>query len=112
MIRSISFISQVWSNQIIIQYKQGKSVSNSIDKRIVEHSSKVQWTLRGSKHANMRELRFYAADRVWRMAFAFDRQRQAILLVRGDKSGISGKQSYRQLIKKADTTFDSYLEQM
>jgi hypothetical protein len=28
-------------------------------------------TLNGSRHANMKELRFYAAD-VWRFAFAFD----------------------------------------
>ena len=29
-------------------------------------------TLNGSKHANMKELRFNAADGVWRVAFAFD----------------------------------------
>ena len=38
-------------------------------------------TLAGSKHANMKELRFKAADGVWRVAFAFDPERQAILLV-------------------------------
>ena len=37
-------------------------------------------TLRGSKHANMKELRFDAADGVWRAAFAFDPERKAILL--------------------------------
>ena len=30
-------------------------------------------TLNGSCHANMKELRFYAADGVWRFAFAFAR---------------------------------------
>jgi hypothetical protein len=29
-------------------------------------------TLNGSRHANMKELRFDAADGVWRVAFAFD----------------------------------------
>ncbi len=29
-------------------------------------------TLKGSKHSNMKELRFDAADGVWRVAFAFD----------------------------------------
>lgn len=29
-------------------------------------------TLKGSSHANMKELRFSAADGVWRIAFAFD----------------------------------------
>ena len=44
-------------------------------------------TLNGSRHANMKELRFNAADGVWRVAFAFDPRRQAILLAAGDKSG-------------------------
>lgn len=41
-------------------------------------------TLTGSRHANMKELRFNAADGVWRVAFAFDPERQAIILVAGD----------------------------
>lgn len=44
-------------------------------------------TLNDSLHANMKELRFDAADDVWRVAFAFDAKRKAILLVAGDKSG-------------------------
>jgi hypothetical protein len=66
-------------------------------------------TLNGSKHTNMKELRFYANDGVWRVAFAFDPKRQAILLVASDKSGVSEKQFYRKLIEKADKRFDSYL---
>ena len=38
-------------------------------------------TLNGSKHANMKELRFTLPDGEWRIAFAFDPKRQAILLV-------------------------------
>ena len=34
-------------------------------------------TLKGSKHGNMKELRFDAADGVWRAAFAFDAKRRA-----------------------------------
>ena len=66
-------------------------------------------TLNGSKHANMKELRFSAADGVWRVAFAFDRQRQAILLVAGDKAGVSEKRFYKRLIAKADERFDAHL---
>jgi hypothetical protein len=58
-------------------------------------------TLKGSSHANMKELRFDAADGVWRVAFAFDPKRRAILLVAGDKSGGSEKKFYRELIRKA-----------
>ena len=66
-------------------------------------------TLKGSRHANMKELRFDAANGVWRVAFAFDPKRQAILLVGGDKSGGSEKRFYRQLIKKADARFDEHV---
>lgn len=48
-------------------------------------------TLNGSRHANMTEIRFSAADGEWRLAFAFDPKREAVLLVAGDKSGGSAK---------------------
>jgi len=66
-------------------------------------------TLKGSRHANMKELRFSAADGEWRVAFAFDIKRKAILLVAGDKSGVSEKRFYRRLIRKADDRFDAQL---
>jgi hypothetical protein len=66
-------------------------------------------TLNGSRHANMKELRFDAADGVWRVAFAFDPNRKAILLVAGDKSGGSEKRFYRQLIETADERFDAHV---
>jgi hypothetical protein len=69
-------------------------------------------TLKDSKHANMKEMRFDAADGVWRVAFAFDPKRRAILLVAGDKSGGSQKRFYRELIRKADQRFDAHLERV
>ena len=66
-------------------------------------------TLKGSRHANMKELRFNALDGEWRVAFAFDPRRKAILLVAGDKSGGSEKRFYRELIRKADNRFDAHL---
>ncbi len=66
-------------------------------------------TLHGSRHANMKELRFSAAGGEWRVAFAFDPKRRAILLVAGDKSGGSEKRFYRELIRKADDRFDAHL---
>lgn len=69
-------------------------------------------TLNGSKHANMKELRFSADNAVWRAAFAFDPVRTAIVLVAGDKSGGSEKRFYKQLIKKADERFDEHLARL
>ncbi len=69
-------------------------------------------TLNGSRHANMKELRFSAADGEWRVAFAFDTKRKAIMLVAGDKSGVSERAFYRQLITKADKRFDAHLNRL
>lgn len=69
-------------------------------------------TLKGSRHANMKELRFDADNGVWRVAFAFDPKRRAILLVAGDKAGAAEKRFYKQLIQKADTRFDAHLERL
>jgi hypothetical protein len=66
-------------------------------------------TLKGSRHANMKELRFSAADGEWGVALAFDTRRRAILLVAGDKSGGSERRFYRELIRKADNRFDAHL---
>ncbi len=69
-------------------------------------------TLNASRHANMKELRFGAADGAWRVAFAFDTKRRAVLLVAGDKSGVSEKRFYRELIRKADDRFDAHLARL
>jgi hypothetical protein len=69
-------------------------------------------TLNGSRHANMKELRFSAADGEWRVAFAFDKKRKAMLLVAGDKSGGSEKRFYRELVRKADDRFDAHLARL
>lgn len=69
-------------------------------------------TLKASKHKNMKELRFNADDGVWRVAFAFDPVRTAILLVAGDKSGTGQQRFYKQIIKKADARFDEHLRQL
>jgi hypothetical protein len=69
-------------------------------------------TLNGSRHANMKELRFTLPDGEWRIAFAFDPQRQAILLVGGSKSGTSEKQFYRDLIRVADARFSAHLKSL
>lgn len=69
-------------------------------------------TLAGSRHRNMKELRFEAHDgnEHWRAAFAFDPLRNAIILVAGAKKGKSQKRFYRQLISVADDRFDSHLK--
>jgi hypothetical protein len=49
---------------------------------------------------------------VWRIAFAFDPARQAILLVGGSKSGVNEWQFYRDLIRLADGRFAAHLKSL
>ena len=68
-------------------------------------------TLKGSRHTNMKELRCTASHGAWRIAYAFDPCRRAILLAAGNKSGGSEKRFYRRLIAKADERFDQHFAQ-
>jgi hypothetical protein len=67
-------------------------------------------TLKGSEYSNMKELRLDAQDGVWRVAFAFDPKRRAILLVGGDKSGTSKDRFYSALIRIADARYEQHLK--
>lgn len=69
-------------------------------------------TLNGSRHANMKELRFSADGGEWRVAFAFDPNREAILLVGGNKTGVGQRRFYKRLISKADARFDAHLARL
>jgi hypothetical protein len=66
-------------------------------------------TLNGSQYPNMKELRFNWKAEVWRVAFAFDPKRQAILLAGGDKGGVGQKRFYKRLIKIADERYRKHL---
>lgn len=63
--------------------------------------------LKGSKHKNMKELRVQNKKKVFRILFAFDPIRRAILLIGGDKKGDDN--FYKKFIPKADSLYDQYL---
>jgi Uncharacterized protein conserved in bacteria len=65
-------------------------------------------TLIGSKFANMKELRVPVGKAVWRVAYAFDPVRRAILLCAGNKAGRDSRRFYAELIATADTRFAKY----
>ena len=66
-------------------------------------------TLNGSRHSNMKELRFKVADGQWRVAFCFDTRRKAVLLAAGNKSRSQVQRFYRSLIRRADDRLDAHL---
>src|ERR1700712_614101 len=64
--------------------------------------------INGSKFSQMRELRIQHAGEPYRILYAFDPIRQAVLLVGGVKTG-KGNRWYDEAIRLADRLFDEYL---
>ena len=92
-------------DELLAQLKLLEKIGPTLDRPRVD-------TLKGSEHANMKELRFAADGGEWRVAFAFDPRRSAIVLVAGDKSGGSEKRFYKELIMKADKRFTAHCERV
>lgn len=67
------------------------------------HSSGVN----GSRHSSMRELRVQTKGKPYRILYAFDPERSAVLLLAGDKTG--DERWYGENVPKADDLFDGYL---
>lgn len=63
-------------------------------------------TMKGSHIANLKELRFDAGGGVWRVLFAFNGQRIAVLLAGGDKAGVAQARFYRRLVAKAESRWE------
>jgi hypothetical protein len=67
------------------------------------HSSGIH----GSRYAHMRELRIQHAGRPYRVLYAFDPRRVAILLIGGDKTG--DKRWYEHYVPIADRLYNEHL---
>lgn len=70
------------------------------------HSSGVE----GSRHSHMRELRVQHQGRPYRVFYAFDPRRAAVLLIAGDKTG--DVRFYERMTPLADRPYDEHLEQL
>ena len=68
------------------------------------HSSGIN----GSRHTHMRELRVQHEGRPYRVLYAFDPRRCAILLIGGDKTG--NDRWYDVHVPIADSLYDTHLE--
>jgi hypothetical protein len=70
------------------------------------HSSGVEM----SRHARMRELRIQHEGRPYRVLYAFDQRRAAMLLIGGDKTG--NNRWYEEHIPLADAIYDQHLREL
>ncbi len=64
--------------------------------------------IRSSRHANMKELIVQHAGHPYRVLYAFDPRRFALLLIGGDKTGTD--RWYDEFVPVADRLFDEHLE--
>jgi hypothetical protein len=67
------------------------------------HSSGIET----SRHSHMRELRIQHKGRPYRLLYAFDPRRAAMLLIGGNKTG--GNRWYEQYVPLADAIYDRHL---
>jgi len=66
--------------------------------------------IRGSQHSQMRELRPQHQRRPYRVFYAFDPLRNALLLIGGDKTG--NNRWYEQFVPIADRLYRDHLEEL
>jgi len=70
------------------------------------HSSGVET----SRHSHMRELRIQHGGRPYRVLYAFDPRRVALLLIGGDKT--SDDRWYEEVVPRADAIYDQHLREL
>lgn len=92
---------------------EGKSVAAGID-LLVQHGPSLRFPkssgVNGSRHSHLRELRIQHHGRPFRVFYAFDPRRVAIVLLDGDNTG--DDRFYERLIPKADRLYDDHLAEL
>jgi hypothetical protein len=68
--------------------------------------------IKDSQFNNLKELRTKVTGHVYWSLFAFDPNRQAIILSGGDKKGKNQEKFYKRLIAQAATVFEKHLQSL
>ena len=95
---------------------------NKLQEAIVEHVELLRQmgpqlarpyadTLKGSSITNLKELRFDSGEKVIRVFYVFDPDRNGVLLIGGNKSSSQGKTFYKDMIDKSEKIYAMYLEE-
>jgi hypothetical protein len=97
-----------WWNSLSIEEQESVTYSVDLLARLgielkFPHSSGIT----GSRYAHMRELRIQHQGRPYRVLYAFDPQRNAVLLIGGDKTG--NEQWYETSVPVADRLYERHL---
>jgi hypothetical protein len=108
-----------FTEEFRLWYEETLSASEQLDvARVVEMLERSGPTLpfpyssgiQGSRFNHMRELRIQHDGRPYRVLYAFDPRRTALLLLGGDKTG--DERWYERMIPKADALYESHLREL
>jgi hypothetical protein len=81
---------------------------------LMEHGPQLPFPyssgIAGSRYDHMRELRVQSGGKPFRIFYAFDPTRSAILLVGGDKTG--GDRFYEKMTPLADRLYEQHLREL
>ena len=94
------------STQVSIEAKGVKLLQEQGPNLLFPYSSNIKQ----SRHGNMRELRVQHKGEPYRILYAFDPRRVAILLLGGNKVG--NDRWYEENVPKADKLYDQYLREI
>ncbi len=115
-------IMSIWSVKQTIEFQDWfEDADKALQEDTVEHVELLKQfgphlkrpfadTLKGSQLTNLKELRFNSGDKVVRVFFIFDPDRNAVLLIAGDKAGSGDKTFYDRMIDQSEKIYGRYLE--
>lgn len=69
-------------------------------------------SIANARNAHMRELIVQSGGHPIRVFYAFDPRQTAILLIGGDKTGVSNRRFYARYIRIADNLYDEYIAEL
>jgi hypothetical protein len=99
-----------WDNLSIVEQVSIEAVIDLLEERGPRLGHPHSSAIKGSRHGHMRELRVQHQGRPYRILYAFDPRRTAILLIGGDKTGQD--RWYTWFVPVADDLYDQHLREI
>ena len=102
---------EAWWNSLDEDEQESVAASVGLIEQLGPHLRRPHSdTVKGSRHANMKELRTQHEGRPIRTLYAFGPRRRAILLIGGDKTG--DDRFYDRMLPLAERLYGEYLEEL
>lgn len=96
-----------WSDLDDGEQESVASCVNLLEARGITLDYPYSSSIEGSRHSHMRELRIQHCGNPYRVLYAFDPRRAAVLLIRGCKTG--NDRWYEEFVPIADRIYDDHI---